>query len=353
MRIAIYASIEHQVPPPSGRILAPWALTAQLADGLVDLGHDVTLYTVAESRSKAKILNYGLSLADCVDNKGQKDRDRVGFLDYALLSQLYADAAQGQYDIVHIHHPLAKAIHFIRFATVPTVVTVHDMLDKPYYFDQYRNIQQLHIAPISQSQSSAIPGLPYTPVVYNGIDTSLFSFNPNPGKYLFAASRIARTKGFHHAIKVAQKTGIPLIIAGEVYHKDPVMEAYWKEIEPQIDGELIKFVGAITQQELAAYYRDALALLFPIEWAEPFGLVMIEAMASGTPVIAFDKGSVSEVVVNNKTGFIVENENQMVEAVGKITQINRQDCRQHVENNFSLKQMIKGYEQVYAQLKGL
>jgi glycosyltransferase involved in cell wall biosynthesis len=346
MRIAIYCSPAHPVPPKQGRILAPWVLAGQIADQLVDRGHQVDLYAGEGSRTKANLISEGIN-PDSFYLKGEDPR-RIRFFDSLLASKLYLKQQKEHcYDVIHVHHPIHRTLYYAPFVDIPTIITLHNPMQDDYIYETVRTMSNVHLVPISHNQANSYPNIPYTQVVYNGIDTEQYAFNATPWDYLLIAGRIVPEKGFHTAIKVAQQTGQKLIIAGEIY-KDEKTARYWSEqIEPHIDNNLISYAGALPSSKMVQLYQRAKALLFPIEWEEPFGLVMTEAMSCGTPVIAFRRGSVPEIIKEGKTGFIVRDEKEMAGAIGKISQINRQDCRQHVESYFSIRTMIDGYEQVY------
>ncbi|MBI4990952.1 glycosyltransferase [Candidatus Gottesmanbacteria bacterium] len=205
---------------------------------------------------------------------------------------------------------------------------------------------------ISNNQRGGLPELNYVATVYNGIDTSEYTYVEKPrGDYLLWVGRITEKKGPLAAIEVSQKLKMPLVIAAAV---DPVDRPYFEKIiKPKIDGKLITFVGELTQETLNNLYGNSVCTLFPINWHEPFGLVMIESMACGTPVVAYNIGSVSEVIAEGKTGYVVEVEtgvDGLIHAVKNISGIQRGDCRSHVVERFSKEAMVEGYEAVYQRI---
>ena len=210
-------------------------------------------------------------------------------------------------------------------------------------FDSYRTA----VITISNAQRKEFDSLNYLATVYNGVDTSKFTFNnTNPADYLLMVGSIGRHKNQAGAIRVAKALDMPLVLAGKINDK-----AYFEELKKDIDGEKIRWVGEMKFGEKLVMYQGAKAFLFPILWNEPFGLVMIEAMSCGTPVIAFRNGSTSEVVVDGKTGFVVADEQMMIEAIGKIDQISRTDCRKRVEENFTIEKMVNDYEKALLSLR--
>jgi glycosyltransferase involved in cell wall biosynthesis len=348
MRIAMFCSPAHPIPPREGKILAPWVLAGQIADAMVDRGHTVDLYAAAGSKTKARLVS------DDIDwrafYRDGEDPRQIRFFDSWLASELYLRQRESApYDIIHAHHPIHRIVPFTRFVDIPTVFTLHNAMADHYLFDTVRRTKNIHVTPISQSQQRTFPGLPYTEVVYNGIDLGDYQLSRDQWGYLLITGRIVPEKGFHTAIKIARQTGNKLIIAGEYLTGTGSAARYWEEqIKPNIDDEQILYAGTMGKSELVDLYRHAKALLFPIEWEEPFGLVMTEAMACGTPVVAFRRGSVPEVVVDGETGFVVDTIDEMVQAVAKIEQIDRQTCREHVVKHFSLDAMLDGYERVYS-----
>lgn len=350
MKIAIYCSPAYPVPPPAGKILAPWVLAGQIADSLVKRGHTVDLYAAKGSKTLAKVVDNSIDSSRFYQHG--EDPRQIRFFDSQLAATLYRkQQLERCYDIIHVHHPIHRTLPFTQFVDIPTLITLHNTMSDSYVYQAAKQMSNVYLTPISHSQAKTYPGLPYTKVVYNGIEVEEYKFSSNDWGYLLATGRIVPEKGFHTAIEIAKQTDHKLIIAGEFLRGDNPAARYWKEqIEPHIDNKQILYAGTMSKAELVKLYQHAKALLFPIEWEEPFGLVMTEAMACGTPVIAYRRGSVPEVVIDGKTGFIVDTQEEMERAVASVAQINRVDCRKHVEKNFSLKAMVDGYEQVYSAL---
>ena len=209
---------------------------------------------------------------------------------------------------------------------------------------------------ISKSQRKVCPiKFPKNWICYNGMDTSLYKFNPKPKDHFIWVARIDKCKGIENAILAAKKAGVKLLLAGRL---DSTQEIYFKtKIKPHL-GKQIKYVGELGQKEIVGFYAKAKGCLYPIEWEEPFGLIMTESMTCGTPVIAFNRGSVPEVVKDKKTGFVIpfkdkrgrKNIKGLVEAIKKIDEIKREDCKNWVEKNFSYPKMVDCYEQIYYKL---
>ena len=358
MRIALMCSFEFTTPPPTDIIYPPLTVMAKLADGLVDRGHEVTIFGAEGTDTKARCISGGLhSLAhyeeikDSYEGTREKERrDRfITMCDQYLLGLLYRMAQDGAFDIIHIHPPFPQnVVCFAPLISTPTTVTLHDpanALWHKFLFPLYEYAPQLSFVSISRTQRRALPDLNYAGIVYNGIEVSDYPFNPTPGEHLLFAGRLVPEKGVAEAVHVARKANEKLLIAGSRTEQD-----YFDAQVKRFLGEDIQFLGMVNFNEMPRLYRRSKALVFPIKWEEPFGLVMVEAMACGTPVIAFRRGSVPEIVVDGKTGFIVDNEEEMVEAVKQIDTIDRAECRKHVERNFSVERMVDEYANVYSHI---
>lgn len=245
---------------------------------------------------------------------------------------------------------------------IPILSTLHGAFscnDKKY--EKWKGLKKekrkVFFNAISNSQKREFEkiGVGIEDVVYHGLPIENFALETNKSDYLFLLGRISPEKGQHIAIEIAKKTGMPLVIAGEVHSSD---EDYWKEmIEPYIDGDQIKFVGSKTDAEKIPLYQKAAAFIFPLQWSEPFGLIMIEAMSCGTPVIAYSRGSVPEVVEHGKTGFVIQETGNrekdleaMVRAVDSLDSINPKDCRKRVEDNFTIEKEADNYLRLYERL---
>jgi glycosyltransferase involved in cell wall biosynthesis len=204
-----------------------------------------------------------------------------------------------------------------------------------------------NIITISNAQRKSFPDLNYLATVYNCVDVEKYIFNPVPQDYLLMIGSIGRHKNQAEAIMVAKELGMKLILAGKVRDQD-----YFQEIKKDIDGKQIKWIGEIDFAEKLRLYQNAKAFLFPILWEEPFGLVMIEAMACGTPVVAFANGAIPEIIVDGKTGFVIEgnSRNDMIAAVKNIDKIKREDCAKYVKDNFTVEKMVKNYESALVRL---
>jgi glycosyltransferase involved in cell wall biosynthesis len=336
MRIAQVAPLWERVPPPAyGGIELVVAL---LCNELVRQGHEVTLFASGDSITDAKLESVhpqALRLDSSVKE--------YGIYEMLNLARVYERA--DEFDVIHSHMGCA-ALVYANLVKTPTVHTLHGIFtpDNEKLFSHAKN--QPYVS-ISDSQREPRLGLNIKATVYNGINVDAFTFHPeadNP-PYLAFLGRLSPEKGPHHAIEIAKRTGLPLKMAGKV---DVVDKAFFDaEIAPHIDGEQIQYLGEANHVQKNELMGRALATLFPITWREPFGLVMVEALASGSPLIAMPLGSVPEIVEDGKVGFLCETVDDCVKAVGKLDQIDRADCRQHVRDNFSMQSMTRGYEAVY------
>ncbi len=374
MKIAIMATNLLPTPPVKEKtIYAPLWITKHLAEGLQKKGHEVTLFGSKDSSVKTKVSSMNLSSLPKQKEWGKvwKALNRMSKtgdihnLTWAvkwkevlrenyelfLASTLFQRAKE--FDIIQFHSPV-RLLHFAPFVKTPLVVTIHDTFPHPNgtnavkltykYLDKYYN---LNFVSVSHNQRKPLPKINYKATIYHGIELDKFPYQEKQGDYLAFAGRIVEQKGIDVAIKVAQKTKMKLKIAGSI---PAGSEDYWnKFIKPHLSTK-ITYEGLLKPKQMSRFYSKAKALLMPINREESFGLVMAEAMACGTPVVAFNKGSVPEVVKHKKTGFVVKTEKEMIEAVKKIDTIKRIDCRKHVEDNFSLQSMIDNYEKLYQEI---
>ncbi len=335
MRIAQVAPLHESVPP---RLYGGTErVVSYLAEELVALGEDVTLFATADSRTRARLMpvtDTGLRLDPDV-------RDPLA-PHVILLDQVAALA--GEFDVVHfhvgyLHFPLARRIG------VPHVTTLHGRLDFPDYVRVLRHFRDLPLVSISDSQRAPVEDANWRATVYNGIPAELYHFQPQPGDYLAFLGRLSPEKRPDRAIEIAVRAGMPLKIAAKV---DPADESYFHDrVEPLLSHPLVEYVGEISDQDKDAFLGGAYALVFPIDWPEPFGLVVIEALACGTPVIAYPGGAVREIMRDGVTGFIVEDIDEAVAAVGRVGQLDRAACRREFEARFSARRMAEDYLRVY------
>ena len=316
-------------------------MVSYLTEELVEMGHDVTLFASGDSVTRAELIGVSpraLRLnGECVDP----------YIYHTLLLEQVFQRHEA-FDVVHFH---IDYLHFpmSRRLGLNQLTTLHGRLDIPDLVPLYREYAEVPLTSISMAQRKPLSWANWVANVYHGLPRSLFTLQPEPGKYLAVVGRISPEKRVDRAIRIALRTGIPLKIAAKVDRGD--REYFAQVIEPMLKERSIEFLGEISEPEKNELLGHAYALLFPIDWPEPFGLAMIEAMACGTPVIAYPHGSVPEVVDEGKTGFIVGNEDEAVDALeNKMGDLSRTGCRRVFEERFSADRMAREYIAVYSYL---
>lgn len=339
MRIAQVAPLWERVPPPAyGGIELVVSL---LSDELVRRGHEVTLFASGDSLTLAKLESVhprALRLDPSVKE--------YAIYEMLQLAQVYERA--NEFDVIHSHMG-CSALPYSRLVKTPTVHTLHGIFTSDNR-KLYSHAKEQPYVSISNTQRELNLGLNCVATVYNGIDVDSHKFflQPDEPPYLAFLGRLSPEKGPHHAIAIAKAVGLPLKMAGKVDVVD--VEYFEAEIKPHIDGEQIQFLGEANHEQKNSLMGRAVATLFPITWREPFGLVMVESMAAGTPVVAMRLGAASEVIADGKTGFLCDNVDECIAAVHRISEIDRLACRNHVLNHFSVQQMVAGYEAVYQKI---
>lgn len=341
MRILQVAPLWERVPPPAYG--GTEAVVSLLTDGLVRRGHDVVLRASGDSVTLAELRSvYPCSLRTAEDIEQT--------FPYELVHSGEALQDARNFDIVH-NHMGEILMAFAGLLDVPMLTTTHGNLtpDSRFVWEGYGGFYNT----ISWSQSKRIVGFEsarFAGVVYNAIDVRSYPFRSEKDDYLLCLARVSPEKGTHVAIEVARRLGMPLVIAGKV---DRVDQGYFRTtVEPQIDGRQIRFVGEADTEEKRHLYARARCLLVPICWEEPFGLVMPEAMACGTPVVAFARGAAPEIIKHGETGFLVEDMDGMMKAVRQVVEINPRRCRRHVEERFDIPVMVDSYLQTYERILG-
>ena len=337
MKIAQITPLYEAVPP---RLYGGTErVVAHLCDALVELGHEVTLFASAEAQTRAELVAVR-DQAIRLDPAPLKS-DLAAHM--SMLSQVRA--RRHDFDMLHFH---VDMVHFPFFEDVAarTLTTLHGRLDLKDLPEVYRNWPKFPLVSISDSQRLALPFANWAGTVHHGMPADLYKFGATPRGYLAFLGRISPEKRPDRAIRIATRLGMPLKIAAKV---DAVDAAYFREeIEPLLANPLIEFVGEISDAQKSDFLGGAEALLFPIDWPEPFGLVMIEAMACGTPVIAFRCGSTPEVVEDGVTGFIVSTEDEAVAAVPAARMLDRRQIRRRFDRRFSSIAMARSYLDLYA-----
>jgi glycosyltransferase involved in cell wall biosynthesis len=340
MRIAQIAPLYESIPP---RLYGGTErVVAYLTDALVELSHDVTLFASADAVTKAR-------LVPVRDQAIRLDTTRLKSDVAAHLAMLYdVRTRASEFDVIHFHiDPLQ--FPFFEHCASRTVTTLHGRLDLKDLPEVYRRWKHYPLVSISDAQRKPLPFAHWVGTVHHGLPPELFHASSVRGGYLAFIGRISPEKRPDRAIRIAQRTGMALKIAAKI---DAVDELYFhRVIEPMMNDPLVEFVGEVPDADKNALLGGAAALLFPIDWPEPFGLVMIEAMACGTPVIAWAHGSVAEVIDDGETGFVVRSEDEAVQAVKRIPDIDRRRVRAAFERRFSATAMANRYLQVYGHIR--
>lgn len=339
MKIAQIAPLIESVPPAlyggSERVVS------YLTEELVRQGHDVTLFASGDSLTAAELVpctNAALRLAPNVS-------DPTPY--YMIMLDKVRERAD-EFDLLHFH---IDQFHFPLFRAIAerTVTTLHGRQDLPDLQALYRGFSEMPLVTISDAQRAPIPNARIVATVYHGIPSDLHVPNYRPrGGYLAFLGRVCPEKRVDHAIAIARAAGLPLKIAAKIDKTD--WEYYRTVIAPLLSSPAVEYVGEIAEQDKAAFLGDALALLFPIDWPEPFGLAMIEAMACGTPVLAFRRGSVPEIVDDGVTGCVVETVDEAVRALPDVLSLDRRAVRRRFEERFSVRRMARDYVETYRSL---
>lgn len=338
MRIAQVAPLYESVPPQlyggTERVVS------YLTEELVRMGHEVTLFASGDSQTAAR-------LVPVTPRSLRLDSSCIDQLAHHIYMLEEVKKRKDDFDLIHFH---IDYLHFpiTRMVGWNHVTTLHGRLDLPDLIPLHKEFSDLPLISISMSQRKPLPFVNWVGTVLHGIPIDLLEFNSRPKGYLAFCGRICPEKRVDRAIEISLRAGLPLKIAAKV---DPTNRDYfYSDIEPLLHQPGIEFIGEINDRQKSDFLGNARALLFPIDWPEPFGLVMIEAMACGTPVIAYRNGSVEEVLEKGVTGYIVDNVTEAVEAVAKVGSLDRRKCREVFERRFSATKMAQEYVQLYDKL---
>jgi glycosyltransferase involved in cell wall biosynthesis len=337
LRIAQVAPLSESVPPKlyggTERVVSV------LTDELVCQGHAVTLFASGDSQTNAMLVP--------VCEQAQRLAGSVDPLSAHMLMIEQVTQRARDFDIIHyhiapLHFPLARRMNTAH------LTTMHGRLDLPDLAPLYEEFSELPLVSISDAQRAPLPRQNWIGTVHHGFPERDFRFQPEPGSYFAFLGRISREKRVDRAIAIAKACGWPLRIAAKV---DPTDVLYFKnEIAPLMEHPLIEFIGEITDSQKSEFLGNARALLFPIDWPEPFGLVMIESLACGTPVVAYRGGSVAEVIEDGVTGFVVDDMDQAIDAACRVHTLERRACRDAFTRRFSASRMASAYVRLYRQL---
>lgn len=340
MKIAMIASPIESIPPPmyggTERVIS------SLTEELVKMGHDVTLFASGDSKTSAKLV----SLFDTPLRKAYpKSEEVMQRIQTTLLHLGNAYSMQDQFDVIHDHTSFF-GLSYAQASRTPVVSTLHGCLTKENV-DMFRKLRKPSIVSISLSQKEHIPDLNYVATIYNGLDMINYPYSKTHDGYLLAVGRLCPEKGIHNAITIAEKLDLPLIIAAKLEDKN--IDYFNTQIKPRLNQK-IRWVGEVNERERNMLMSHAMCFLHPLEWEEPFGLTIIEAMSCGTPVVAYDRGSMREIIQHGKNGFLAKNTEEAIGYIQKIDTISREYCRFYSMNTFSSRRMAREYEAVYEYL---
>jgi glycosyltransferase involved in cell wall biosynthesis len=339
LRIAQIAPLVERVPPK--KYGGTERVVYQLTEGLVKRGHDVTLFASGDSITSARLIapiNEALRL-------GEKVHSPL-IVTMMMLSRVY-EKMLNEFDIIHSHLEYITLPYAYK-TLVPTVLTMHGRLDLGESSAMLRMYSDMAYVSISDSQRRPVEDINWAKTIYHGYPASCFEFNETPGDYFLYLGRFSEEKKPDEAIMLARECNVPLKIAAKI---DPTDQEYFeKKIKPLLDHPLIEYVGEVDDREKVELLKNAKALLNTIDWPEPFGLVMIEALACGTPVIVRGCGSAPEVITHGKTGLICESRLDFIEAIHNVESISRRVCREEFERRFSQDTMVDNYEELYDSL---
>jgi len=333
MHIAMLSPIAWRTPP---RHYGPWESVASLlTEGLVERGVDITLYATKDS------ITAGRLKAICPRGYEEDESIEPKVWECLHISELFEHG--DEYDLIHNHFDYLP-LTYMGMTHTPVLTTIHGFSSNkilPVYRKYNRRTYYVSI-----SDADRISDLDYIATIHHGIDMSQFTFRPERGSYLIFFGRIHREKGTVEAIEISRRADMKLILAGIIQD-----ESYFeREVKPHLDGEKVTYVGSAESEERNELLGGAFALLHPILFDEPFGLSVIEAMACGTPVIAFDRGSMPEVIVDGRTGFLTSTIEEAVAGVARVNKLERAECRRWVEEHFSIDRMVEDYLQIYEKI---
>ncbi len=350
MKIAIVAPAMVPIPPPKYGGIEQ--IVDLLARGMAERGHQITVFCCGGSKISGK----NIRRIETSPYPAMEDLKRIRMWEEKEILTVLSQ--EKDFDVIHFNYePIilrfeidGKSVNLLDRFSSSVALTFHNSTDVPLHQKYYRSAESLYrhtVVFVSENQHSRVPFFPNSKVIYNGIPVEKFPMEKTKDNYFFFLGRINPIKGVLEAIETAKRTNTPLVIAAPIDKGAP--DFYEKEVKPLIDGSLIRYIGEADFSTKTEYLKRARALLFPILWEEPFGLVMVEALACGTPVIAFRRGSVPEIIQDGVNGFVVDNVDGMVRAAGKLGEITAAQCRKSAER-FSAKRMVEEYESLFSSL---
>jgi glycosyltransferase involved in cell wall biosynthesis len=341
MKIAQVAPLYESVPP---RLYGGTErVVSFLTEELVRQGHEVTLYASGDSLTRAQ-LRPGCESALRLQDSGRSERVDPLASHMLLLEQVAQEA--DEFDIIHFHLDYLP-FSLIRRSGIPAVSTFHNRLDVSSFVPLFREFTDMNLVSVSDAQRAPVPWAGWLETIYHGLPEDLLNPTEEPENYLAFLGRISPQKRVERAVEIAGRAGMRLRIAAKI---EPADLDYFEQVRHLFDEQHVEFLGEIGEHQKNDFLGRARALLFPIDWPEPFGLVMIEALACGTPVIAFRRGSVEEVIEDGVTGFVVDSVDEAVKAVGSLETIDRTACRGAFEERFSARRMCRDYVRAYQRV---
>ncbi len=338
MRIAQVAPLWESIPP---KVCGAREQTVSyLTEELARLGHDLTLFASGDSITTARLD------AICA----QSLRSNAAIINRRASMTLLMERAIGStsdFDIIHSHLDFV-GFPFARRNPTPTVTTIHNRLDPPELVPVFREYAEMPIVSISDAQRTPLLWANWQSTVYYGLPQDLYQLHPNPGHYLAFLGSLAPEKRPDHAIELAKRVGVPLRMAGKI---DPKDEEYFRAtVKPLLANPLIDYLGDITEAEKRDFLGQAMALVCPYDWPEPFELVLLEALASGTPVLAYRRGCIPEIIEDRSTGLVCEGLDAMTDAIKEVPELDRRRCRKSFEERFTVERMVQNYLRVYERI---
>jgi glycosyltransferase involved in cell wall biosynthesis len=358
MKIATMVRSYLPVPRPVDMIYAPIDVAQELSLGMTARGHSVTFFgpigtnlsIPTETLNMRPLAHNREEFQSLMTNSALTSHSVPSLWDLHMAQNMFERAKAGEFDLLHFHHPEAAMPFAKLYPEVPVVYTIHDPLEAWWreLLEMYVSDNQFFVS-ISDNQRLPAPDLSYIATIYDGIDTHEYGL-PKAGEredYLLFAGRIVPEKGVKEAIQVAEQTSHQLLIIGPTY---PDQQDYFDQyIRPHLNAKIL-YLGFMERNQLITYFQKAKAILCPVQWEEPFGMTMVEAMSCGAPVIGLRRGSIPEVVADGKTGYVVDSLAEMAAAVEKIGTIKPADCHHHVEQHFSVSHMVNDYIHTFQQI---
>ncbi len=336
MKIALLAPVEEKVPPK--KYGGTERVVHVLAEELHRLGHNVTVFASGDSKISARLIPTAKKAVGTYLKKRIREA-----ANYQALVKTAGHLRKERFDVIH-NHAGWQALLFRDLFEHPMLTTLH-WIDSDCERTMYNQYKDTPVVSISDSQRHILPNMNYLETVYHGLQLDAFVYNPQPKDYFAFLGRLSPVKGAAEAVQVALKAGVKLVMAAKI--NDWERDYVEKHVMPYIDGKQIIYLGEIGHAAKVELLKNAKAVISPIQWDEPFGLVNVEAMACGTPILSTPYGSIPELIINGKTGFLCKDVNEMVGRVKVVDTLSRAACREHVEENFSAERMAKQYLRLY------